>query len=79
MVMLFLEEKFFVCCIVRISCYDNNWILQENNIKYFEGTNNLEDSVELANYINECLMKLINEGDKINPKLIYNLKNPDAK
>lgn len=24
-------------------------------------------------------MKLINEGDKVNPKLIYNLKNPDAK
>ena len=24
-------------------------------------------------------MKLINEGDKVNPKLIYNLKNPDEK
>ena len=24
-------------------------------------------------------MKLINESDKINPKLIYNLKNPDEK
>ena len=24
-------------------------------------------------------MKLINKGDKVNPKLIYNLKNPDEK